>query len=268
MGKDGAHRHMGITVTAAQAAELAHRHERVVRGWIASGKLRARAAGPRGKITGTHTGPSRWAIDTDDLARVPGVTLDRERLAALEAQAGARGPGSVLTRLDALEREVAQLRRELQMVLARRSAMPDTSGTSGEPITIHPAIRIDVPAPSPAPSPVRYAVAMHTSADHLDSRAQGAEFLVAHGVNSPSTPNGWTGWKQVTLSRRAVLRFAIAWRQQTTRSPGKWQLHRCADPACVCRELLPFSPSSADEREPVPVPASTRAATWDGDASE
>jgi polyhydroxyalkanoate synthesis regulator phasin len=103
---------VGIKVSAAEAAELADRNERVVRGWIKSGKLRAEPAGPRQPERG-RAGPSRWAIDVDDLAQVPGVAIDRERLAQIEA-AGASTPGGILARLETIEREVQSLRARVR----------------------------------------------------------------------------------------------------------------------------------------------------------
>jgi predicted site-specific integrase-resolvase len=50
---------MGIKVSASQAAQLVGRNERIVRGWISAGKVKAEK-GPDGK----------WRIDTDDLQLV------------------------------------------------------------------------------------------------------------------------------------------------------------------------------------------------------
>jgi hypothetical protein len=115
---------MGLKVSAREAARLAHRTERTIRAWVASGKLTAEPAGPRGKRRGV--GPNRWMIDSDDLAAMPGVEMDRALLAEMQARAALTGSGTnVLERVSRLERDVADLRR----------AVDDLRGNppSGEP---------------------------------------------------------------------------------------------------------------------------------------
>jgi hypothetical protein len=103
---------MGLSVSPVEAAQLAGRTERTIRHWIATGKLHAEPSGSRERRPGV--GPSRWIIDTADLARVPGVTINRARLAEIEARAALEGAGeSVLERLARLEREVDALQREV-----------------------------------------------------------------------------------------------------------------------------------------------------------
>ncbi len=97
---------MGMKVNAAQAAQLVDRNERRIRAWIHVGlgdwKLPATKAG------------NTWLIDIDDLAAAPvGVTLDRELLARLQAEQG-NAPGGLLSRVEALEAEIQQLRIRLR----------------------------------------------------------------------------------------------------------------------------------------------------------
>lgn len=103
---------MGLKVSAREAAQLAHRTERTIRAWVASGKLKAEPAGPRGRRRGV--GPNRWVIDSDDLAAMPGVEMDSALLAEMQARAAFTGSGvNVLERVSRLERDVADLRRAM-----------------------------------------------------------------------------------------------------------------------------------------------------------
>ncbi len=103
---------MGLKVSAREAAALAHRTERTIRAWVASGKLHAEPAGPRERRRGV--GPNRWLIDVDALAKIPGVSLDRARLAELELRAAeADLSTSLVERVEQLEREVAALQSEV-----------------------------------------------------------------------------------------------------------------------------------------------------------
>ena len=106
---------MGLKVSPVEAARLVGKTERTIRQWIADGRLAAEAAGRRARREGV--GPSRWLIDTDVLARVPGVRLDPRELAELEARAAVIGSGEdVLGRLVRLERAVDELRNRMERV--------------------------------------------------------------------------------------------------------------------------------------------------------
>jgi len=94
---------MGEKISVAQAARLIGRQERLLRGWIANGKLAA-----------TKTGQA-WVIDLDDLARVPGVRIDQEQLAALADGAIATSARtSASQRIMDLEQEIVALRQRLE----------------------------------------------------------------------------------------------------------------------------------------------------------
>jgi hypothetical protein len=117
---------MGIQVTATEAARLVDRSERTIRTWISSGRLPAVPAGLR--EPGERTGPTRWAIDVEDLARIPGVTLNGAVLAELEvrarlsAQARAQGGESILERLAHLESLVAALMERVEQLEGQPAA--------------------------------------------------------------------------------------------------------------------------------------------------
>ena len=118
---------MGLKVSAAQAGYIVHRHERVVRGWIAAGKL------PAKKISATQ-----YEVDTDDLGQVPirAIIIDEARLREL-AQSSGGSAASMLARIQKLESEVATLRR---IVLAQSDhATASASLPYHEPIRATPS---------------------------------------------------------------------------------------------------------------------------------
>jgi polyhydroxyalkanoate synthesis regulator phasin len=86
---------MGKKLSAVQAAQLIHRNERIVRGWIKDGKLHAeRTAGTRA-----------WQIDIDDLTRVSGVQIPpdtEDKIPGIDAM------------VEEHEREIAELRRRIE----------------------------------------------------------------------------------------------------------------------------------------------------------
>lgn len=136
---------MSTTVNASEAATLVDRTDRRIYEWIRQGKLRAEPSGPRAK--GERTGPTEWRIDVDDLARVPGVAIDRQKLAELEA-GRSRSPASVLARLETLERELAVVRARLRALETRQPSLAAPS--AGQDIaqsppseSHHSAFRID-----------------------------------------------------------------------------------------------------------------------------
>lgn len=118
---------MGLKVSAREAALLTHRTERTIRAWVASGKLQAEPAGPRGRRRGV--GPNRWLIDVDALAMMPRVSLDRVRLAELELRASqAHLSTSLVERVERLERQVSALQTEVSDL--QRQQQPPTDEDS------------------------------------------------------------------------------------------------------------------------------------------
>lgn len=261
---------MGIQVSAAQAAWLAHRNERVVRGWIKSGKLRATPAGPRQPAPGAEArvGPSRWAIDTDDLAAVAGVRLDAERLGELQASAPA-AQASLRRRVDALEREMAQLRALVARLNTPSGAAtglesphtspqegagwPDTgrqgngedgpSGRAGGPVArAGDAFTAAYGEWTPRPRPLTVALADRGTGGPLPfkTKTDAARWLGRHGVN-PLTPKSWKDWPPLDLTPDAVLSFALDIQQAAlARNDWRvsWRLSQCNDAGCVCHTLL------------------------------
>jgi hypothetical protein len=103
-------------MSPAEAAQLVGKTERTIRQWIAGRRLTAQAAGQRTPRPGV--GPYRWLIDTDDLAQIPGVALNRALLAEWEAQAALREGGEdMLLRLTRVEHEVAELRTLVERLI-------------------------------------------------------------------------------------------------------------------------------------------------------
>jgi hypothetical protein len=114
---------VGFHVSPAEAGHLTGKTERTIREWIRSGKLHAEPAGSRTRRPGV--GPYRWLIDTDDLARVPGVALDPAGLETFAAKEALADTGAhLLERVTRLEQDAADLRREvtaIQKALETRS---------------------------------------------------------------------------------------------------------------------------------------------------
>jgi|GEM_PF-3917344 len=101
---------MGEKISVAQAAALTGRQERLLRSWIASGKLAATKAG--------HA----WVIDSDKLARVCGVQIDPEQLTAVTRDDTADGVhAALLQRLEVLEQEVAALQQRMALAEQERA---------------------------------------------------------------------------------------------------------------------------------------------------
>lgn len=240
---------MGITLSATEAARVAHVTERTMRAWLASGKVPGHKQEPR---DAAGKGPPRWEIDSDALAAVPGISIDRDALALFDAQAR-RSPAGVLARLDALEAQVRALSAKLR-------ALEGSTGSSGN--TIAPVTRSDgqegglppLDRESYQPAPYRPPVAPVSASYSLTygrsgedapemgaggifrTRADAGRWLMRHGVNE-RTPKSWPGWREVELTPRQVLGLALSLYDPTNwRIP--WRLHRCEDSACVCHELL------------------------------
>lgn len=115
---------MGVRVSAAMAAQLTGHSEKWIRAAIRSGALPAEAnsvEGGRKARPEQHIGPSRWAIDCDDLAKLPGVRLNTTLLAELQAREDGSTRG-LLARLAELERQVRDLQRQVRDLRAGRSS--------------------------------------------------------------------------------------------------------------------------------------------------
>ena len=208
---------MGILVNAKQAAQLVKRDERIVR-WhiVAKRDLPAEKVG--------HA----WMIDTDDLERVPGWHVDRKRLARLAAQPLVAGSSlTVSEQLDALRQQIDELRALVRALSSSTSAA-------------RPSVSPPPTSGSPAPREMQAFSMTYTApaaGGAFRTRADAGRWLMRHGINSEGTPKTWPGWRDVALEPRIVLQLALSlYDPANWRIP--WRLHRCDDPACVCRELL------------------------------
>lgn len=256
---------MGILVSAAEAGALVGRHERIVRWHIGHKDTKSGAwisDLPARKVAG------KWAINTDDLSRVPDWTVDRERLAKLELRQS-RTHSGLVARVEALEQRMRGLEahiRALETAITGISSLkpPAESSESGDipEDWIQDALRLveavptgrsvveEFPARYRGPATVKMRDHGTTTAPTFDSRADAARWLVRHGVQSDGTPKSWPGWRHVELSPRAVLALALDL-QQRAQALGDWRvawrLHHCADASCVCQELLgsPTSPQAS-----------------------
>lgn len=118
---------MGLKVSATEAARLSERAVRTIRRWIETGRLAAEAAGLR--EPGPGVGPSQWLVDVDDLARIPGVVLDRAYLAELEQRSGTSDLlAQIIERLRQVEASLGELRSRVEHLEAGGSGQPPTSG--------------------------------------------------------------------------------------------------------------------------------------------
>lgn len=111
-----------MLVSVSQAAYLVRRDQRAVRYAIAKGRLRAQVG---------EDGYTR--LDTEDLGRVRGWTVDPDRLAEVAAEDG-RTARSLSARLAALERRIAQLERIIRET-ARSDGQEGASDDRGATLT-------------------------------------------------------------------------------------------------------------------------------------
>lgn len=234
---------MGILVSAAQAGELVDRHERVVRQHIQDGQLPAR-----------KDARGRWQIDVEELTRIPGWVVDRERLARMELRQSRTHPGlvarteTVEARLRAIETQL----RAIERALTRLGGVAPQPREPEQPPS-RPAERNgpdedpdDDDDPAPAALPLLYrgppTVALLDRGPDAPrafrTRADAARWLERHGI-SALTPKSWPGWRHVTLTQVEVLRFALE-RQRLGASNWRvtWRLRRCDDGQCVCYDWL------------------------------
>lgn len=254
---------MGLRVTAAQAAWLVDRHERMVRWHIARGDL---AAVKEGRA---------WRIDVDTLAGIPGWRVNRERLAELET-ADERTAASLVARLAELERQMRDLRARLARLEAREASSgglaaqatrsegqqaasehggsmltpPDASTLSGSHYSALQDMQSGMRGLSPDARHILsdYPTARTvTLADRgpgaplrFKTKSDAARWLARHGINE-HTPKTWRGWPPDELTPAAALAFALEV-QTAARARGDWRvswsLRQCSDAACVCQDML------------------------------
>lgn len=242
---------MGILVSAAEAGALVDRHERVVRQHIQDGGLPARKDA-RGS----------WRIDTDDLARVPGWVVDRERLARLELRQRRSYPGLV-ARTEALEGRLRAIEGQMRAVLERLERLGQSEPPREPPRELPRELPREPEQPTenedsdpdeepdpPEPRTVPLAYRGPPTVALLDrgpdapqafrTLADAARWLARHGVN-PLTPKDWPGWRHVERTPVEVLRFAVD--RQRLAVAGRnwrvtWRLRRCEDAQCVCHDWL------------------------------
>lgn len=230
---------MGLRVTAEQAGWLTRHSERMVRWHIQT----------RQDLPATKAGRS-WRIDVDALAALPGWRVDPARLAELEATE-ARTAASMAARLAELERQMRDVRARLARLEA---SSPQTTRSDGQQTASDGAgAMVSYPdgieasgGPYSAPGGYRGPRTV-TLADRgpgaplrFRTKTDAARWLSRHGVNE-LTPKSWRGWPPAELTPAGVLSFALEV-QRDARARGdwrvSWELRRCTDDACVCRELL------------------------------
>lgn len=225
---------MGILVSAAEAGLLVDRHERVVRQHIQDQQLPAR-----------KDARGRWQIDVDDLTRIPGWVVDRERLARLELRQ-TRSHAGLVARTEALESRLRSIEAHLRAIESLLEVRRPTSAREPEQPPPQGNDEIDPPDEPLPDAPLTYrgppTVALLNrgpdAPEMFRTLADASRWLERHGVNQ-LTPKSWDGWKRVTLTRVEVLRFALE-RQRLSAGNWRvtWRLRRCDDAQCVCHDWL------------------------------
>lgn len=205
---------MGIKVSAAQAARLADRNERIVRGWIKSGKLKATKDG--------HT----WMVDTDDLARIPGVHLQpqepEDKLPSLE---------SMLLEHD---NQIAELKRRIIALEGR----PPTRLSPNTYATPAPLQSRTEAFSRPAGSAADLADEMMAPRTAGAIGKMEAARLVSyrHGVDV-GTAKGWPWPPSALASANDAIAWALAYvtERPAHKRPHGWRW-RCNVPDCPCHQ--------------------------------
>jgi hypothetical protein len=168
---------MGLKVSAAQASQLTGIHERTIRQYISDGRLYAATAGPRdpeGKA-----GPSRWAIDVDDLAALPGVAINREVLARIELARG-HDPAAILARLEALERQMRAMQSQLLQLTGGAAPAPQLDAPTVVAGTVAPEVIVPEDIEAGSVLVRHFAIRHKVPAQTVASQRERKEF--------PSTP--------------------------------------------------------------------------------
>lgn len=254
---------VGMRVSAAAAAQLVHRHERVIRRRVA-----------RGDLTAHKDEQGHWAIDVDDLAAI--WRVDPEQLAALQVAAG-RTPSGILAQLQAAQaslrverdarRALEQRMTALERVITRAAgitpegwqtlarddtavASPDGQQAAWEYQSVGEGAALS-DLPRSASGDVlasRHGLSHGLSPDarhvlssygperpvaladdgrgdplRFANKTSAARWLLRHGLNSETTPKSWRGWPPDELTPTGALAFALDV-WRDARARGDWRV--------------------------------------------
>jgi hypothetical protein len=236
---------MGTWISASEAARLVGVCQRTMFTWLKYGKHDENMK--RVKLTEAQATKQRtighlsWIIDADALDTLPGVHVDRARLAELEAT---RSPGTIESRLESLERKFEVLDKQ----------RPGPPGEQPSPTTLTP----DTPPVHPieaAPIPLQAWVLAHPrqpAPGKLAHYEPLSAFAEAHGVPrrtakghaerhaipaelkpSPNRPRENPYWVN---AEQKLLAMAF-WRDRWIGTSGE-TVRECANSVCICHELL------------------------------
>lgn len=222
---------MGVKVTAAQAAALVSRHERIVRGHVKRGDLPAIKEG------------SSWRIDVDDLAHVPGWRVDPVRLADVQAR-DARTASSLAVRVEQLEKQLADAMRRIR-ALELRTVSPYAPVARLEGAGVGSDFASPVARVEPSRPPVGPLGATRTSGERGIPLVT---FAKSHGV-SPGTAANQRGAGAIHVvsvadptrsdSHEKHLVTPDLRRGNLEEWHARSQLTKeCADPTCPCHDIL------------------------------
>jgi hypothetical protein len=243
-----------VRVTAREAAQLVGVSDKTMLAWLANGKDGTQLTAEQAKKRRTK-GPAAWSIDTDALETLPGVHMDLERLAELQAERS-HAPGGLRSRVDSLECQVRDLQREI----ARIRVLAITQGMSLQEPDLPPVTRYDeheiLEELVPMLSNLAVSVATHlpTGASSPGDQILGP-FAKAHGVpprtaqdhaekdrqhrmgerrQTPNRPSESPFW--VTIEQQ---RYALEYWRANWSSPHEGRIvHACDDPLCVCHDVV------------------------------
>lgn len=197
-----------MRVNATQAAALLGISEKTVSAWFRSGKVEmvVKVAKP-GQ-------PPQWEIELEDLYR---ALLGRSR------------------------RDLVAAEERLALFDRWRAIFRSIGDGDGDPSDEHSGGGGGGNGGYPPPSSRRYRIGARIPAGHLPgtfgSQAEAKQWLLTHGVRSPSTPTSWPGWPPARLDPRDVLSLAKAV-CDVTNHRITWRLHECDVPGCVCHQML------------------------------
>jgi hypothetical protein len=246
---------MGLHVTAEQAAWLVGHGERMVRWHI--------QPPPKGKGDLPATKDRRtWRIDVDALEAIPGWTVNRNRLAELEA-AEQRTAASMVARIAELERQVRDFRARLARLEAASASGAQAARSEGQETASAGEGAMSTYSLDDTEAGGRYGALHRLSPDargiesdypssggyrsqtsayqatyrgprtvsladrgggplRFKTKMDGSRWLARHGINE-RTPKTWPGWPPLDNTPAGVFADALA-RQRAAKASHDWRV--------------------------------------------
>jgi hypothetical protein len=224
---------MGITVNAQTIARLVHRHERVVRGWIERGALKA-----------TKIGSAPYLVDIDDLklVKVRGVVIDKDLLKKIEAGQSLDAPD--IDVINELRKEIAELRRRVEALERQKAVMSVREPVETSPRTFTPSTPSYTPYKPDTSSLSSFADTSQSKETYAGvvinyfegqvSKGTAAKLGVAHGMSANAAERK-VPWTDNRPTPADVVTWIIGY---MTRPGAVVKPQPCGFEDCVCRDLL------------------------------